>query len=256
MPYEQMKARDYLVVISARIVGSISLIAWMAFIFLGSPGHISLDLNEPVVYGFDALLCLAFFIQHSVMTRCVFRKWMTRYFPEAYTGAAYTICSGVVLMIQMVLWQKSISNILIFQGVASGIIRSVFFLSFIGFVSGVRALNSFDAFGVDSILRRLRGEAPQLTDSFTTAGPYRWMRHPLYFFCLLFIWCCPVLSGDRLLFDLLWTCWIIFAAMLEERDLVSAFGEAYREYQMRVPMLIPWKIPKAESTQFPADRVE
>ena len=111
-----MKVGDYLIVISARIVGSISLTAWMVFLFLGSPGHIRLDLNEPVVYGFDALLCLAFFIQHSVMTRSVFRKWMTRYFPKTYIGAVYTVCSGVVLIVQVVLWQKSINNIWIFQG--------------------------------------------------------------------------------------------------------------------------------------------
>ena len=32
--------------------------------------------------------------------------------------------------------------------------------------------------------------------------------------------------------------------MLEEHDLVSAFGDPYRDYQARVPMLIPWRFGK------------
>ena len=81
----------------------------------------------------------------------------------------------------------------------------------------------------------------------TVAGPYRWVRHPLYLFMILMIWSCPDLASDRLLFNLLWTVWIVIGSYFEEIDLVVEFGDAYREYQKNVPMLVPLlKWPKRE----------
>jgi protein-S-isoprenylcysteine O-methyltransferase Ste14 len=76
----------------------------------------------------------------------------------------------------------------------------------------------------------------------TVRGPYRWVRHPLYLLVLIMIWSCPDLTLDRLLFNILWTVWIYIGALLEERDLVADFGDAYRHYQQKVPMLIPFRI--------------
>jgi protein-S-isoprenylcysteine O-methyltransferase Ste14 len=59
---------------------------------------------------------------------------------------------------------------------------------------------------------------------------------------MLAIWSYPALQTDRLLFNGLWTVWIVVGAFLEERDLVAEFGETYREYQRQVPMLIPWRL--------------
>ena len=60
---------------------------------------------------------------------------------------------------------------------------------------------------------------------------------------LLMIWSYPVLTMDRLLFNVLWTIWIVIGSVLEERDLSADFGDAYREYQRKVPMLLPTRIP-------------
>jgi len=39
------------------------------------------------------------------------------------------------------------------------------------------------------------------------------------------------------------TAYILVGIRLEERDLVGHFGDVYREYRKRVPMLIPWRRP-------------
>jgi protein-S-isoprenylcysteine O-methyltransferase Ste14 len=81
--------------------------------------------------------------------------------------------------------------------------------------------------------------------SFVVKGPYRWVRHPLYLFMTLMIWSCPDLTADRLLFNGLWTVWIVIGSILEERDLVLEFGDVYREYQQTVPMFIPRRLEPA-----------
>ena len=56
-------------------------------------------------------------------------------------------------------------------------------------------------------------------------------------------WTCPDMTYDRLLFNLAWTCWIVVGSILEERDLVAEFGDAYVRYQQKVPMLLPYRAP-------------
>jgi len=85
---------------------------------------------------------------------------------------------------------------------------------------------------------------------FTVRGPYRWVRHPLYVFVIVLIWSSPDLTMDRLLFNVLWTIWIVVGAFFEERDLVADFGGEYIEYQQRVPMLIPYKRPVKANHSF------
>jgi len=65
------------------------------------------------------------------------------------------------------------------------------------------------------------------------------VRHPLYLVSLIIIWFGPIFTADRLLHNLLWSLWIVIGATLEEKDLVDCFGDAYRDYQQTVPMLIP-----------------
>jgi protein-S-isoprenylcysteine O-methyltransferase Ste14 len=121
--------------------------------------------------------------------------------------------------------------------------RAISVLAIIGFSWGVRALGNFDTFGLVPIKVHLRGKQLR-PPNFVLRGPYLWIRHPLYFFMLVLIWSAPDLSSDRLLFNVLWTLWIVLGSYLEERDLVAEFGEKYRQYQKTVPMLLPWRFPR------------
>jgi protein-S-isoprenylcysteine O-methyltransferase Ste14 len=57
------------------------------------------------------------------------------------------------------------------------------------------------------------------------------------------MWADPEMTVGRVLIASLWTAWICVGAVLEERDLVADFGDTYRKYQQRVPMLVPWRRP-------------
>ena len=50
----------------------------------------------------------------------------------------------------------------------------------------------------------------------------------------------PTMTVSHLVFALMTTAYILVAIQLEERDLVAHFGDAYRGYKKRVPMLIPF----------------
>jgi len=65
------------------------------------------------------------------------------------------------------------------------------------------------------------------------------VRHPLYIGWLTIFWAAPTMTVSHLIFALATTAYILIAIQLEERDLVSAFGNVYVDYRARTPMLIP-----------------
>jgi protein-S-isoprenylcysteine O-methyltransferase Ste14 len=56
---------------------------------------------------------------------------------------------------------------------------------------------------------------------------------------IIAFWATPRMTVGHLLFSVATTLYILIAIQLEERDLVRYFGEQYREYRRKTPMLIP-----------------
>jgi len=224
----------------APLIGRASMLLFVIFLFNGSLRLINIELPESAVLVWDGILSVIFFIQHSFMIRKGFRARLSNIVPSYYNDAIFTLASSIVLAGVAILWQPSTTVLNELQGVARWIARSVFFMGIIGIGLGVKALKSFDPFGRTPIRDHLHKNSHR-PQKFTIDGPYLWVRHPLYLFVLFLVWACPDLTLDRLIFNFLWTVWIIIGTVLEEKDLVSDFGDDYRQYQKRVPMLIPWK---------------
>ena len=82
-----------------------------------------------------------------------------------------------------------------------------------------------------------------------TTGPYAWVRHPLYFFSMVFLWLNPLMVFQTFLFNLFVTLYFWAGSRVEERRLADFFGEAYTEYRQQVPGLIPVKLPRRHRVQ-------
>jgi len=221
--------------------GATSMIAFVIFLYAGPPDVIDLDLGLVSALAVNAGLSLLFFVQHSVMVRAWFKLWLVRLVPEHFVSAIYAIASGIVLLSVVLLWQASEQVFASATGALWWAARAVFALAVAGIVWGVLALGGFDSLGLRPIRNRFRTQEAR-PSVLTIRGPYRWVRHPLYSFVLLMIWSYPHLTTDRLLFNVLWTVWIVVGTVLEERDLVAEFGDRYRRYQHNVPMLIPNRV--------------
>ncbi len=233
----------YPVLVITSMVGGFSLLLFGLFLFGYSFAVIELGLSKTGVLAWDSMLCLLFFVQHSGMIRKTFRQRLTVIIPVQFQGALYTVASGVVLICLVLFWQNSGHTLVSFQGVARWVAHAVFFASLIGMIWAMRALHSFDVFGNQQIVAQIHASYVPDT-ALAIRGPYRWVRHPLYFFTLLMIWCCPDITVERLLFNTLFSAWIVIGTILEERDLVAEFRETYIHYQHSVPMLIPWRLHK------------
>jgi methanethiol S-methyltransferase len=235
------KLLDHTMIVVAVVlgVGSIGLLA-----AAGTRTFIRLNFSDSAVLLWDAGVSFAFFLQHSGMVRRSFRARLAAVVAPRYQGAVYAIASGAVLTLVVVLWQRSQTQLLVLHGALLWTARTCSFLAVVVLVWSARAVRSIDLLGLGPIRAHLHGR-PERAPSFVIRGPYRWVRHPLYFCVLVLIWSNPSLTADRLLFNVLWTAWIWIGTALEEADLVADFGDAYREYRRKVPMLIPWRGPMA-----------
>ena len=231
-----------LLVAAAYVLGGGGMLAWLVFLLMGPPFPVDMGLGMAGGLLLDTLLCLLFFIQHSIMVRRHFRLWLTRTVRADFHGALYAAASGSCLMLLVGLWQPIGPAWWNPEGALRWTLMAVFLAAGAGAWWGARSLGEFDALGVKPALQAFDSEKPIGATAFAVRGPYRWVRHPLYLFSLVIIWSGPVFTADRLLHNGLWTVWIVIGATMEERDLVGCFGDAYRRYQQTVPMLLPTRL--------------
>ena len=198
-------------------LGSVLLFAGVP---LGALRIVRPDLGPTTVLLWDTALSLLFFVQHSGMLRRGFRARLARFIPPWAYPAIYTIASGVALAAVVFLWQPTGRHLLVLDGLPLRVAQTGSLIGIALFLWGGLALRGFDLFGLSPIRAYLSGR-PERRPVFIIRGPYRWVRHPLYSAILLLIWCCPDLTLDRLLFNILWTGWIWIGTRLEEADLVD-----------------------------------
>ncbi|WAC07234.1 MAG: isoprenylcysteine carboxylmethyltransferase family protein [Thermodesulfobacteriota bacterium] len=228
----------YLIMGMAAIFGVGGLLAFMRFLYFEPFGLVNFNLDKSGIMFVDASLCLVFFIQHSGMIRRPVQAFLTRIVPGGCVKAVFAIFSGIFLYAMLLLWQASPDHILVAGGVLRFVLRTVFFIGLFIFFWGIQSMGFYDPTGIRDAIEHMQGKTP-VKGSVVSKGPYVFVRHPLYLAMLLLIWSNPVITADRLLFNILWTVWIVVAANLEERDLTAEYGDAYQEYKKKVSMLAP-----------------
>jgi protein-S-isoprenylcysteine O-methyltransferase Ste14 len=70
-------------------------------------------------------------------------------------------------------------------------------------------------------------------------GPFKYTRHPIYFFSICFLTLRPVMD---LFYLILLLCIIIYfyiGSIYEEKKLIEKFNGKYEDYQKRVPRMVP-----------------
>ena len=194
-----------------------------------------------------------FAVQHSVMARPPFKRWLTRFVPEPAERSTYVLASSLALLLLFWEWRPIGGVVWHFDNtVARTLLYGVGAVGWTTVLVCTFLINHFDLFGLrQSWLALLDRPYTQLR--FVEPGPYRVVRHPLYVGWLLAFWGTPTMTATHLLFALATTAYILIAIQLEERDLVTAHGESYAAYRRRVPMLIP-RLPRAEQEPARAHR--
>jgi protein-S-isoprenylcysteine O-methyltransferase Ste14 len=173
----------------------------------------------------NVLLVAGFGFLHSAMV-----SWRT-------PRALYVIGTGLSTIFVMSLWQPT--GIVLYQLIPSAAVSTlvsvvIYWTCLIG--SGI-AVSQFEP--PFRFVGLVRAPAEEKTEFLQAEGLYARVRHPVYTLTLFAWFVTPMMSLDRLVLGLAMCGYLAIGIRLEERRLVGKFGDAYRSYQERVPMLVP-----------------
>jgi len=97
--------------------------------------------------------------------------------------------------------------------------------------------------GFSQINRYLLGHYSTELDeemTLTIEGPYKYIRHPIYFFTIIFLMFRPTMDLFYLTFFICIVAYFYIGSIFEEKKLVRHFGDIYVTYQQSVPRIFPY----------------
>lgn len=183
----------------------------------------------------------AYFALHSLLAADAAKTWVARHWPRLLPGyrAAFNLISLVALL--PVLWLVYSGNghwLWRWHGALWWLANGAALAALLAFFASTRAYDMGEFLGLRQLGQSQRANA----EAFTLSTFHRYVRHPWYCFGLVLLWTRDM-NGPLLVSALAITLYLVIGSRLEERKLISQYGQKYRDYMSKVPGLVPlpWK---------------
>ncbi len=224
--------------------GVASLVYFILFVsdfLLGKTvNSIGKDVNLLRAFTIDLLLLTLFGLQHSVMARGTFKRWLTRFVHPSIERSTFVLATALVIGTMGYLWVP-FGHIVWQAGSETAIItiRTIAIFGWFLLLTASFLLNHFELFGLRQTFDPLVGRTMP-PSHFKTPGLYKIIRHPIQTGVLIGIWAVPVSTSSHLLFAGGMTVYIFIGLYFEEKDLLHEFKDSYSDYMKRVKRVIPF----------------
>jgi protein-S-isoprenylcysteine O-methyltransferase Ste14 len=220
-----MGARVFVWLGGALFAASLAVSALTYLIVLGRPTPFAGWL--PVAA--DTALITIFALHHSLFARERVKDAIARRFPPPLIRSLYVWIASVLLLLVCALWRTVGDDLYRASGILALALTVIQIAGFLIIASAVARIDPLELAGI---------RPARQVEGLQIVGPYRWVRHPLYFGWLLMVFGAAHMTGDRLAFAVLTTLYLVVAIPLEERSLRRIFGDDYTRY-MR---LVRWRM--------------
>ncbi|MEM7235209.1 MAG: NnrU family protein, partial [Planctomycetota bacterium] len=188
---------------------------------------------------FNVGLIALFGIQHTIMARPRFKAWMARFIPDAANRSTFVLVTG--LLLGGILWSWQPMDTVVWEITNATMSNVVLGVALVGwtylFVASF-AIDHFELFGLRQVFDHLRGRESSAPE-FQKRWMYRFDRHPIMTGALIGLWAIPTMRLDQLVLTAALTAYVAIGVAIEERELIRAHGDSYRDYRSSVRTLVP-----------------
>ena len=187
----------------------------------------------------NMLLLGVFAIQHSVMARQGFKEKWTKIIPAEIERNTYVLLSSLALL--LIFWQwRPMGDVIwdVSNTTLGNVLIGISLAGWLFVLISTFLLDHFELLGLKQAYSNLTGRKMQ-SSKFRTPGFYKFVRHPIYLGFTIAFWATPIMTTAHLLFAIGTLGYTLVGIFLEEKDLVTMFGEEYKNYKSEVSMLIP-----------------
>jgi protein-S-isoprenylcysteine O-methyltransferase Ste14 len=203
-------------------------------------------------FAYDVLTIITlasfFCVSHSVLaSNKVKRAFQSKFGNRiAYYRIGYNIISFISLLVIYLILPRIDITIYSLPNPFDLITLSFQIMNLFGFVWSAKYFSSGEFIGFNQIKRLSKGiYYPADLDENSTLrieGPYKYSRHPVYFFSIMFLILRPKMSLTYFIIVVIFVLYFYIGSILEEKRLIEKFGVAYISYQESVPRIFPIKM--------------
>jgi methanethiol S-methyltransferase len=208
-------------------VVSLSWCVYFYAVVLGRPAT-STGAAVPPAIAFDVALFSIFAIHHSLLARTGFKRAIARHLPQGAERSVYVWIASLLLLMMCWWWRPLPGLAYEIEWPWAWALHGVQIAGVVLTWRGAAIVDVLDLAGI----RQARHETRPV--EFRIVGPFRLIRHPIYFGWMLMVFGAPTMTMSRLLFASISSLYLVVAIPWEERSLVEAFGDRYRAYTRQV----------------------
>lgn len=190
-----------------------------------------------------SMLWIGYCVLHSFLISVSFTKYVSNLLKHYYAFyRLFYVLVSIVLLIPLINYTANIDRtIIISYEIPWSIIRLILMYGslLMFFWAFFFSYDLLSFFGIRQILNFKKINEKNLTIGIKQKGLLGVIRHPMYLALIIYLWMQTFRVVD-IIVNIILTIYVIIGTILEEKKLILEFGEAYKQYQKKVPMLIPF----------------
>jgi len=219
-----------------------------------------------IAFTINTLLIVVLGLQHSIMPRRFYKRFITRIIPVHLERSTYIVCAIAALSLLMWQWRPIEGTVWrIDDPTVAWVVNAIGIGGWIVVLVATFQVGHWGIFGVAQALDYIQDKpysfdkSPCLSPEFFKAGwpvaygrLWNLSRHPDFFGFLVAFWFTSHMTVGHLMFAIGMTIYIMIGIFLLERNFVETYGRDYELYIANRSKIIPWIPPaKPEVRDYP-----